>query len=103
YQLFARLVPRLRQGQDYVVDEKSRTVNLTEAGISNVEMMLRRERVLKSGNLYDPSNYLLTRYLGNALKAHVLFKRDREYMVKDGKVIIVDEFTGRMMFGRRYS
>ncbi|MBA7561034.1 Protein translocase subunit SecA [subsurface metagenome] len=103
YQLFARLVPRLRQGQDYVVDEKSRSVNLTEAGISNVEMMLRRERVLKSGNLYDPSNYLLTRYLGNALKAHALFKRDREYMVKDGKVIIVDEFTGRLMFGRRYS
>jgi len=103
YQLFARLVPRLRQGQDYVVDEKSRTVNLTEAGISNVEMMLRRERVLKSPNLYDPSNYRLTRYLGNALKAHALFKRDREYMVKDGKVIIVDEFTGRLMFGRRYS
>ncbi len=103
YQLFARLVPRLRQGQDYVVDEKSRTVNLTDAGISNVEMMLRRERVLKSPNLYDPSNYSLTRYLGNALKAHALFKRDREYMVKDGEVIIVDEFTGRLMFGRRYS
>lgn len=103
YQLFARLVPRLRQEQDYVVDEKSRTVNLTDAGISNVEMMLRKERVLKSGNLYDPSNYLLTRYLGNALKANALFKRDREYMVKDGKVIIVDEFTGRLMLGRRYS
>ena len=103
YQLFARLVPRLHQGQDYVVDEKSRSVNLTEAGISNVEMMLRRERVLKSGNLYDPSNYLLTRYLQNALKAHALFKRDHQYMVKDGKVLIVDEFTGRLMLGRRYS
>ncbi len=103
YQLFARLVPRLRQEQDYVVDEKSRTVNLTDAGISSVEMMLRKERVLKSGNLYDPSNYLLTRYLGNALNALALFKRDREYMVRDGKVIIVDEFTGRLMFGRRYS
>ncbi len=103
YQLFARLVPRLRQGQDYVVDEKSRSVNLTDAGISNVEMTLRRERALKSDNLYDPSNYLLTRYLQNALKAHALFKRDREYMVKDGKVVIVDEFTGRLMLGRRYS
>jgi len=103
YQLFARLVPRLRQGQDYVVDEKSRIVNLTDVGISNVEMMLRRERVLKSGNLYDPSNYLLTRYLGNALKAYVLFNRDHQYMVKDGKVFIVDEFTGRLMLGRRYS
>jgi len=104
YQLFARLVPRLRQEQDYVVDEKSRSVNLTDAGISNVEMMLRRERVLKSGNLYDPSNYLLTRYLDNALKAHALYKEDREYMVnKDREIVIVDEFTGRMMFGRRYS
>jgi len=103
YQLFARLVPRLHQGQDYVIDEKSRSVNLTDAGISNIEMMLNRERVLKSPNLYDSSNYLLTRYLQNALKAHVLFKRDREYMVKDGKVSIVDEFTGRLMIGRRYS
>ncbi|GAJ19495.1 unnamed protein product, partial [marine sediment metagenome] len=104
YQLFARLVPRLRQGQDYVVDEKSRSVNLTDVGISNVEMMLTRERVLKSPNLYDPSNYLLTRYLDNALKAHALYKEDREYMVnKDREIVIVDEFTGRMMFGRRYS
>ncbi len=103
YQLFARLVPHLRQGQDYLVDEKSRTVNLTDAGISNVEMMLTRERVLKSPNLYDPSNYLLTRHLGNALKAHLLFSRDHEYMVKDGRVFIVDEFTGRLMIGRRYS
>ncbi len=104
YQLFARLVPRLHQGQDYVIDEKSQTVNLTDAGISNVEMLLTRERVLKSPNLYDPSNYLLTRYLDNALKAHALYKKDREYMInKDREIVIVDEFTGRMMFGRRYS
>ena len=103
YQVFARLVPRLRQDVDYVVDEKERNVNLTEAGISNLEGMLKRDGLLKSPNLYDPANYSLTRYLESALKAHVLFRRDREYVVKDGQVIIVDEFTGRLMFGRRYS
>jgi len=103
YQLFARLVPLLQAEQDYVVDEKTRTVSLTDNGISRMEAMLRREGVLKSPNLYDPSNFSLNRYLQNALKAHALFKRDREYMVKDGQVIIVDEFTGRLMFGRRYS
>jgi len=103
YQVFARLVPRLRQDVDYVVDEKERNVNLTEAGISNLEGMLKRDGLLKSPNLYDPANYSLTRYLESALKAQVLFRRDREYVVKDGQVIIVDEFTGRLMFGRRYS
>jgi len=68
-----------------------------------MERMLKREGVLKSPNLYDPSNYSLNRYLESALKAQVLFKRDRDYMVKDGQVIIVDEFTGRLMLGRRYS
>ena len=103
YQLFARLVPRLRRDGDYVVDEKTRTVNLTDAGIANVERILKREGELKAPNLYDPSNYSLTRHLESALKAHALFKRDRDYVVKDGQVIIVDEFTGRLMFGRRYS
>jgi len=103
YQIFARLVPRLRQDEDYVVDEKTRTVNLTDDGIASMERMLKREGILKSANLYDPSNSALTRYLESALKAQVLFKRDRDYMVKDGEVIIVDEFTGRLMFGRRYS
>ena len=103
YQTFARLVPRLHPEEDYTVDEKTRTVNLTDMGISNVERMLKREGVLKSPNLYDPANYSLTRYLESALKAHVLYKKDREYVVKDGQVIIVDEFTGRLMFGRRYS
>jgi len=103
YQIFARLVPRLHQEDDYVVDEKLRSVNLTDDGIANVERMLKREGVLKSPNLYDPSNYSLTRHLDNALKAQVLFKKDRDYVVKDGQVIIVDEFTGRLMFGRRYS
>lgn len=103
YQIFARLVPRLRREEDYTVDEKSRAVSLTDAGIAHVEGMLSRDGLLKSSNLYDPSNYALTRYLESALKAHVLFGRDREYVVKDGQVIIVDEFTGRLMIGRRYS
>jgi len=103
YYIFARLVPRLHQDADYVVDEKTRTVNLTDAGIANIERMLKHEGLLKSPNLYDPANYSLTRYLDNALKAYALYKRDREYVVKDGQVIIVDEFTGRLMFGRRYS
>ena len=103
YQVFARLVPRLRQELDYTIDEKTRTVNLTDAGITNMERMLKREGLLKSPDLYDPANHSLTHYLDNALKAQVLYKKDREYMVKDGQVIIVDEFTGRLMFGRRYS
>ena len=103
YNVFARLIPRLRTEVDYVVDEKERNVNLTDAGISTMEAMLKREGLLKSPNLYDPANYVFTRFLDSALKAHVLFKRDRDYVVKDGEVIIVDEFTGRLMFGRRYS
>ena len=103
YIIFARFAPRLHQDADYVVDEKTRTVNLTDSGIANVERMLKHEGLLKSPSLYDPANYSLTRYLDSALKADVLYKRDREYVVKDGQVIIVDEFTGRLMFGRRYS
>jgi len=103
YQVFARLVPRLNKEEDYTVDEKTRTVNLTEEGMVKVENMLSREGLLKSPNLYAPQNHGLTRYLENSLKAHVIFNRDRDYVVKDGEVLIVDEFTGRLMFGRRYS
>jgi len=103
YQLFARLVPRLRAEVDYTVGEKERSVSLTDEGISSIERMLKRDGVLKTPNLYDPSNYSLTRYLDSALKAHALYKKDRDYVVKDGQVLIVDEFTGRLMFGRRYS
>jgi preprotein translocase subunit SecA len=103
YQIFARLVPRLRQEQDYTVDEKTRTVNLTDVGITTTEKLLTREGLLKTPDLYDPANHSLTRYLDNALKAHVVYKKDHDYVVKDGQVIIVDEFTGRLMFGRRYS
>ncbi len=103
YQIFSRLIPRLRQDEDYAVDEKTRSVNLTDAGISNMVRLLKREGLLKSPNLYDPANYALTRYLESALKAQVLYKKDRDYVVKDGQAIIVDEFTGRLMIGRRYS
>ena len=97
YYKFASLVSRLRPGEDYTVDEKAHSVALTEAGVAKVEKMLKVE------NLYDDANIELTHHLNQALKAHALMKRDRDYVVKDGKVIIVDEFTGRLMFGRRYS
>jgi preprotein translocase subunit SecA len=103
YPIFARLVPRLRPEEDYTVDEKSRSVNLTDNGMSNLEKMLKREGLLKSASLYDPDNYSLTRYLDSALRAQVMYQRDHHYVVKDGEVIIVDEFTGRLMYGRRYS
>ena len=103
YQVFARIVPRLRQDIDYTVDAKMRSVTLTDPGISNVEAQLKRDGLLQAPNLYDPLNYSLTRYLDSALKAQVLYKRDRDYVVQNGKVVIVDEFTGRMMTGRRYS
>ncbi len=97
YYTFARLVPRLVRDQDYTVDEKAHTVALTEEGVAKVEKMLKIE------NLYDDRHVELTHHLYQALKAHALMKRDRDYVVKDGQVIIVDEFTGRLMFGRRYS
>lgn len=97
YQTFARLVPRLKSDEDYTVDEKAHTAVLTEEGVARVEQMLGVE------NLYDDVNMELTHHLNQALKAHALMKRDRDYVVKDGEVVIVDEFTGRLMFGRRYS
>jgi preprotein translocase subunit SecA len=103
YYAFAQLVSRLSGDTDYTIDERTRTVNLTEIGMTKMEKMLKREGLLKAPDLYDPSNYLLTQHMESALKARVLFKRDKDYVVKDGQVIIVDEFTGRLMFGRRYS
>jgi len=103
YQIFARLVPHLQKDIDYEIKEKERTVDLNDAGYANVERMLKKEGVLKSASLYDPANADLHRHLRNALSAKELYRRDREYMVKDGQVIIVDEFTGRLMLGRRYS
>jgi preprotein translocase subunit SecA len=103
YYTFAQLVSHLDKDTDYTIDERTRTTNLTEIGMTKMEKMLKREGLLKAPDLYDPSNYFLTQYLESALKARVLFKKDKDYVVKDGQVIIVDEFTGRLMFGRRYS
>ena len=82
---------------DYIVDEKAHTATLTERGVAKAEQYFGVE------NLADPDNLTLSHHINQALKAHGLMKRDREYVVKDGEVIIVDEFTGRLMFGRRYS
>jgi len=103
YYAFAQLTSRLGKDTDYTIDERTRSVHLTETGMSKMEKMLKHEGLLKAPDLYDPSNYFLTQYMDSALKAHALFRRDKDYMVKDGQVIIVDEFTGRLMFGRRYS
>ncbi|MDD5495038.1 MAG: preprotein translocase subunit SecA [Dehalococcoidia bacterium] len=102
YYTFARLTSQLVP-DDYKIEEREKQVYLTDLGINKMEAMLRRDGLLKAPSLYDPSNYGLSQFMDNALKAHVLFKRDRDYVVKTGEVIIVDEFTGRLMFGRRYS
>src|SRR5260370_6023822 len=95
YKQFARIVPRLRQSDDYEIDAKTKTVAITDAGIDKIE------RMLGVSNVYDDIE--LTRHLENALKAHALFKLDKDYIVRDGEVLIVDEFTGRVLIGRRYS
>ena len=91
------VIPRLSKDRDYSIDEKARTANLTEDGVA------RCEQLLKVDNLFDPRYIELLHHINQALKAHTLFKRDVDYIVKDGEVIIVDEFTGRLMPGRRYS
>ncbi len=97
YQRYAKVAPTLQMERDYTLDEKHRTVALTQDGIS------RLERSLNVSNLYAPENFGVVHHVENALKAHVVFQRDREYVVQEGEVIIVDEFTGRLMEGRRYS
>ena len=97
YYRIDKLIPRLVREQDYKIDEKARTVVLQETGVE------KGERYLGIENLYDPNHMELVHHIQQALKAHTLFKRDADYMVKDGQVIIVDEFTGRLMPGRRYS
>ncbi len=97
YDKFAQILPRLKKDEDYTVDEKAHAVPVTEAGVAKVEKMLGVQ------NLYEQRNIELTHQLNAALKAWNLFHRDQQYIVKDGEVIIVDEFTGRLMYGRRYS
>jgi preprotein translocase subunit SecA len=97
YQRFSSLVPNLKIDTDFVVDEKDRAVTLTDSGIAAMEKML------GISNIYESDSISLVHHLEQALKAHALFKRDKDYVVKDGEIIIVDEFTGRLMVGRRYS
>jgi len=97
YYRINQIIPRLKKERDYTIDEKSRTVVLTEEGVARVESYL------NVSNLYEPRNIDTLHHVNQALKAHTLFKRDVDYLVKDGQVIIVDEFTGRIMPGRRYS
>src|SRR5512143_3744698 len=97
YYTIDKIIPKLQKDTDFTIDEKARTAILTEEGIQKVE------RLLNVSNLYDPSNIELVHHVLQALKAHSLFKRDVDYVVKDGEVIIVDEFTGRLMPGRRWS
>lgn len=97
YPRFARLVPMLRRDRDYSVEERSRAVNLTEDGVESLE------RGLGIQNIYSLENFRLTRYMEAALKAEIIYQRDRDYVVKDGRIVIVDDFTGRLMEGRRWS
>ncbi len=97
YKIFAKIVDRLRQDDDYLVDEKLKTVSVTDEGIDKIE------KTLNIKNLYGPENFRMVHYLEESLKAKSLFHLDKNYVVKNGEVIIVDEFTGRMMYGRRYS
>jgi len=97
YYQFAELSGRLKEDKDYVIDEKQRAVSLTDEGITNMEKMLGMK------NVYEEGGIDTIHHIEQSLKAHALFKKDRDYVVKDGEVIIVDEFTGRLMLGRRYS
>jgi preprotein translocase subunit SecA len=97
-----KLIPPL-EPDDYEKDEKQRTVTLTESGVEKIEAMLRRSGLMTAGSLYDIHNVSLVHHANQALRAHKLFARDTDYIVKDDKIIIIDEFTGRMMEGRRYS
>ncbi|MGP1381011.1 MAG: preprotein translocase subunit SecA [Dialister pneumosintes] len=97
YYTVAKLIPQLKEGVDYTIDEKQKTVAPTEAGVAKME------NLLKVDNLYDSSNLELNHIFNQALRAETMMKRDRDYVVKDGEVTIVDEFTGRLMYGRRYS
>ncbi len=97
YQTFARIAPKLQREHDFVVDEKLKTISITEAGIEKVEQLLGVKNIYEEGGIH------YVHHLEQALRAHALFELDRDYVVRDGEVVIVDEFTGRMMPGRRWS
>jgi len=102
YNTIDTFIPKLDKA-DYEVDEKQRTVTLTEVGMTRIEDMLRAAGQLKAGSLYDVENVSVVHHVNQALRAHKLFHRDKDYIVRNGEVVIIDEFTGRMMPGRRYS
>jgi preprotein translocase subunit SecA len=102
YNTIDAYIPKLDK-TDYELDEKQRTVNLTEAGMEKMEVRLRDAKLLKSDSLYDVENVSVVHHVNQALRAHKLFQRDKDYIVRNGEVVIIDEFTGRMMPGRRYS
>jgi preprotein translocase subunit SecA len=102
YNTIDTFIPKLEKA-DYEVDEKQRTVTLTEVGMTKMEQMLREAGQLKSDSLYDVENVTVVHHVNQALRAHKLFQRDKDYIVRNGEVVIIDEFTGRMMPGRRYS
>ena len=102
YNTIDAYIPRLDK-TDYELDEKQRTVNLTEVGMEKMENLLRDAGLLKSDSLYDVENVSVVHHVNQALRAHKLFARDKDYIVRNGEVVIIDEFTGRMMPGRRYS
>ena len=102
YNTIDTYIPKLDKA-DYEVDEKQRTVVLTEVGMEKMEQMLRDANLLKGDSLYDVENVSTVHHVNQALRAHKLFQRDKDYIVRNGEVVIIDEFTGRMMPGRRYS
>jgi preprotein translocase subunit SecA len=102
YNTIDTYIPKLA-AEDYELDEKQRTVSLTESGMERMEQMLRDAKLLKADSLYDIENVSVVHHVNQGLRAHRLFTRDKDYIVKDGEVVIIDEFTGRMMPGRRYS
>jgi preprotein translocase subunit SecA len=102
YNTIDAYIPRLDKA-DYELDEKQRSVNLSESGMSKMEQLLKDANLLKSDSLYDVENVSVVHHINQALRAHTLFQRDKDYIVRNGEVVIIDEFTGRMMPGRRYS
>src|SRR5579885_1456944 len=102
YRRVNALIPSLLP-EDFEKDEKQRSVTLTESGVERIEGLLQQTGLLTAGTLYDIHNIALVHHVNQALRAHKLFSRDKDYIVKDNKVVIIDEFTGRMMEGRRYS
>jgi preprotein translocase subunit SecA len=97
-----KVIPELTD-EDFELDEKTKTVTLSDAGVEHAETLLKDTGLIKDGSLFDAQNITIVHHINQALRAHKLFKRDKDYIVKDGKIVIIDEFTGRMMEGRRYS